>query len=811
MIGHQQPLLRASLRLTLVLAIGCGAQLAPAFDPRFPDANPADTRAIAERLRSPQAGDGSPGESSLVASTQGSPAEVVLYDLARGKLRWRASVAATSRPELLGDLVLVASAGSVIGLEAQTVRERFRFALAGCSYLGAARGDQRIYFTCIDAPAPSDPGPAARLIALDAGSGAELWQRRADGALGRPATRAGLVVVPWQHQNLTIVDGARGDELARLRTRDDVIEWVQIGAAGMLFGHRRIYRLGPDGYRGGREQASGLELPSETLPGQPAPVPSAYLAEPASRSARGRIALHFAPEPVGDAGARVAGDRYYFVFYRYVFAYDASSRLLWTRVLPSDAIAGRAVPSGLLSVLEDGRIQLLGRDDGEPAAQLSVGASLAAASVAGDGPARAPDRAAQPVSLRESLTRVALDNDARLVPARSFAVAKLATLDDPLATADLLRIYEQSNAPPELKRAAADALRTRRVGLQHLIDALQWHYDFIEQSRPAPLAVIVPALMDARETRAVPGLLARLTDHETPAPVLTTLVRGIVALGDERVVDPLADWLRLYRADSSFAADPEPLLEAARGIALHGADRGKALLASLLVPGAPALAALSREVERLLHPEAEVAPDVSSAELATASSVAPLPDKLSQEAVAETFAAHTEELRACIDEQRARTPELARVRVVFIAESDGATHSLSFAPGPPALVDCLYPKVASYRFPPFEHGRQIASYTITSGVVEASPVPDANAGSDAPWWSWYASHGRRTHALSTTQPWWHSRQPLAPLVEREISRAPTPDANPPAEAVPSPAPVAQPKPNPPEPAPAEDAWWRPGK
>jgi hypothetical protein len=294
--------------------------------------------------------------------------------------------------------------------------------------------------------------------------------------------------------------------------------------------------------------------------------------------------------------------------------------------------------------------------------------------------------------------------------------------------------------------------------------------------------------------------------------VLTTLVRGIVELGDERVVDPLAAWVRLYRADSSFAADPEPLLEAARGIALHGGGRGLALLASLLVPEVPAQAALSREVERLLHPPAASSPEAPATELA-ASSVAPLPEKLSQEAVAQTFAAHTVELRSCIDEQRTRTPELAQVRVVFIAENDGGTHSLSFAPSPPALVDCLYPKVASYRFPRFESGRQVASYTITASDSEARPEADQSARPEAPWWIWYASHARRVEAASTTQPWWRSRQPLAPMVEQPVTRAPTPEANLRPDTVPSAAPVSEPNahPQPAQPAPEEDAWWKPGK
>jgi hypothetical protein len=166
-------------------------------------------------------------------------------------------------------------------------------------------------------------------------------------------------------------------------------------------------------------------------------------------------------------------------------------------------------------------------------------------------------------------------------------------------------------------------------------------------------------------------------------------------------------------------------------------------------------------------------------------------------------------LRSCIDEQRARTPDLAQVRVVFIAESDGGTHSLSFAPSPPALVDCLYPKVASYRFPRFENGRQVASYTITARDPDAEPMADESTRSEAPWWSWYATHGRRAQAPNATRPWWHSRQPLAPRVE-QASRTPTPDANPPADAVPSAAPVPRPDAGP-QTAPEEDAWWKPGK
>ena len=136
-------------------------------------------------------------------------------------------------------------------------------------------------------------------------------------------------------------------------------------------------------------------------------------------------------------------------------------------------------------------------------------------------------------------------------------------------TRDLLDIYAQSTTPPELKAEVADALRVRRSGLEHLVDALMARYDFLEQTRPAPLSVIVPALVEARETRALPQLLERMVDPETPLPVLPVVIDAVAALGDSTAVEPLLAFLRLYRADSAFA-------RRARSAARGGARRARA-------------------------------------------------------------------------------------------------------------------------------------------------------------------------------------------------------------------------------------------
>ena len=92
-------------------------------------------------------------------------------------------------------------------------------------------------------------------------------------------------------------------------------------------------------------------------------------------------------------------------------------------------------------------------------------------------------------------------------------------------------------------------------------------------------------------------------------------------------------------------------------------------------------------------PAAAPAPEVAAAK------VEPLPDKLAQEAIDSVFAEHIDDLRACAIDEIGRNPQLAQLRIAFIAESNGATHALSFAPNTPELVDCLYAKVAAWAYP----------------------------------------------------------------------------------------------------------------
>jgi hypothetical protein len=313
---------------------------------------------------------------------------------------------------------------------------------------------------------------------------------------------------------------------------------------------------------------------------------------------------------------------------------------------------------------------------------------------------------------------------------------------------------------------------------------------------------------------------------------LPVLVHAIVELGDSSVVTPLLDWLRLYRNDSSFADQPDALLEAARGVLVHGGSEGPALLASIAQDGRanPALAA---GIATLLAPAA-AAPAAAQPQEVVAAKAEPLPEKLAQEAIDAVFAEHIDDLRACAIDEIGRNPQLARLRIAFIAESNGATHALSFAPNTPELVDCLYAKVAAYRFPHFRAGRQVAAYVLSLRPREQPQAP-ADEG-EHHFWDFYAAKADATQAPEG-EPWWRSHQWLAPMIERSTpvpaqssaSKAPAAPAQPAAMQAPpvappttttrpeaptaaAPAPAAstpQPQPAAPAPAEREDTWWVP--
>ncbi|HEY8495317.1 MAG TPA: hypothetical protein VIN04_15590, partial [Myxococcota bacterium] len=566
-----------------------------------------------------------------------------------------------------------------------------------------------------------------------------------------------------------ILDGATGVERARLRSTDDVISWAFDHPTGVYYGGRGIYRLTERSVSGTRSGSTHVRPPLGELPRQPESIwPDGFLPQPGTRSARGRIRVYFSPAPAPDDGTiRVEGDHYYFVYYRYVFAFDLEGNLRWARILEQDVINAQALPQGLLTVGEQGQMRLLDRETGGDRWARDLEAQLASVEIdaAGFDPGgETPE--ARP--LRQSLNEVVLDPDNRLVAARAYAVTQLAHIEDPEVTRDLLDLYQQRSMPGALKEALREALRGRRSGEQYLMEALARRYDYLEDTQAPPLEAIVPALLEMQHTAAVPRLINHMMDHETPAEVLPLVVEAVVRLGGAEAVPALRNFLVLYHADSTFegpVADAPPAQQggepvvarpearaialAAAGIFEHGGPEGRELLASLSGEGARTHEPLAAHIRGLYQAEREAEEqrrreEERAAQLALEEQQrqveAALPVRLSQEQINQTFAENADALRECIAGELERNPRLMQVRLVFLLSSDGRASELAVAPNGPELTQCLQERVAQIEFPRFRARIMRAAFTVSIRGSESpaestdpstAPLPD-----DAPWWAW---------------------------------------------------------------------------
>ncbi|HJL46884.1 MAG TPA: PQQ-binding-like beta-propeller repeat protein, partial [Polyangiaceae bacterium LLY-WYZ-15_(1-7)] len=701
------------------------------------------------------------GEPLVVATTHAEESGAVVALGLDGEERWRHPFDAMTRPEILGDVVMTSDREHVVALDARSGEELWRKPLESLAYVGATRrGDTIVFVTSVGAA-----GGATRVghvRAVGARSGDARWEWEIQGVLGRPQVWGPNVFVPWDRQNIAILDVTTGLEKARLRSTDDVIAWVNATSAGLFYGGRGMYRFTERSHTGTKEESTYRPSPLPEAPREPLVEDDGFFPVPGTRSARGRIRLHYAPAPSEDPTAvAVHHDQFYFTYYRYVFAFDGEGTLRWARMLEQDVIVAKALESGLFTVGEQGAFRLL---DWETGAERWSGGSereLASAGVDLGAFAPAPSGELEARDPRIVLTEIAGDPDNRLVPARAYAIELLAQMDDPEITRLLLDLYAQRHMPGALKEAIANVLRTRATGTEALVEALDQRYDYLADTPAPPLALLVPALLEQQKTEAVGGLVRHMLDHETPMAVLPLVVRGVVELGDESIVPALRSFLVLYHADSTFQEKPEALAVAAEGIFRRGGDEGRELLQALVADGTtvgPVSTAINglfereaQEAEAAARAEAEAA--ARAAEEAARRERAARPTRLSQAAINEVFVAQTEAMRTCVEGELERNPRLGQVRIVFVLLNDGTATEVRFAPNTPEFVACMEPVVAALEFPAFVQRRQRASFTVNLRGDSSEQV--AEAPEDRFWWS---RAQRRAGEGEIGRPWWEVRQ-----------------------------------------------------
>ncbi len=812
-------LVAATAALLPLAAVGCGPSYSNAFSHHFLDNQEADLGAVLSRL--PEASQDDSPENALDAplvavathTESGEGRQLAVYRVDSGEQLWATNVDAATQPEILGDVVVVSTRERLVAYDLSGGRELWHYDLPDLAYVGATRDGDTIYWSAT-VGALGGARRVGHVVAMDARSGAERWRHEVQGVFGQPAASGGLVFVPWERQNIAVLDEATGDELARLRSTDDVIAWAFDHPTGVYYGGRGMYRLTHRNVSGTRADSTHLRPPLGELPRQPDSIwPDGFVPRPGGRSARGRIRVYFNPAPAADdASIQLEGDTYYFVYYRYVFAYDLEGTLRWTRHLEQDVANAEAMPHGLLTVGEQGQLTLLDRDTGNT--RWERGLDVQIASVGVDAAGFQPGgEAGDARGLRESLNELVLDPDNRLVAARAYAVQLLSAIDNEEITRDLLDLYQQRSMPGALKEEIREALRTRRSGAQYLMAALDRRYDYLEETQAPPLEAIVPALLEMEHAEAVPLLINHMMDHETPAEVLPLVVNAVVTLGQGEVLDALRRFLVLYRADSLFAgpvadqapaeeggepvrANPEAraLAMAARGLFEHGGEDGRAQISALAADTGRTHAPVSEYITGLYTAEQEAAEQeaarqererLAALEELRRQEEAALPTMLSQETINNTFAENADAIRECVANEMARLEEensdeqLTQVRVLFILSSDGRASQIAVSPDREPFSHCMEQRVTDVQFPRFRSRRQRARWSVSisgagsaqngGGAATASALP-----ADAPWWmlSQYVHELQAQPDLtaSETIAWWEERDPPADVREVETQQ-----------------------------------------
>ncbi|MBX7194482.1 MAG: hypothetical protein K1X94_20670 [Sandaracinaceae bacterium] len=682
-----------TLPLALALALSlsaCGG--ASAFGDTFPDNHGEHVALVLSRLETARAGASAARRESAIAITvTAAPSRLQAYDLRAGAQLWESAVTLRSVPQLAGRSVVTHEESEIVVRDLATGRVTARIADRSLNLAGAAgEGHDGVIVLS------TGGGVGAFSVIQGLHDGSPTFSAQMGQAFGAPAVSAGMAFIPWGHQNLSVVDLGSGGEIARIRPSEGVVASATAIDGNVFFGQSGVALLGT-------ETSPSFATLQAQMPANPQLLRDAYQPPQGPNSAQNRVRLAY--RPVAEAGhAAFADGSVYLVFYRLVFALAADGRTArWVAQIPRDVIGANVVDGGVLVIDESGAAHLLATADGRETWSAQLGAGLVFAAAAADGlTGGAPRGDAMP--LRDQLLSAAQNTDGRLVPLRELAVRLLAAMPEEGVTENVIAICDDRSITASVRNAACEALATRTQGADHVLAALDRHAAFLRGVRSPPVGALARAAVGMGERRAVPRLAGHLRDPETAAADIAPLAAALATFGDPSALEPLADFIRLYHAESPDAgleAGMTACLEAYRQLA---GPTSRELLEEVANDGL-ALEPIRNAARAQLA--ALDAPTQVTGEQTTASEVQgsgpdmtiteaddPRPAQLTVSMVEAILEPSRPELERCLI-----TP--ARVfqhaRVVIVVDPQGGV--LMVTSNPPAVNACIEPIVRGASYP----------------------------------------------------------------------------------------------------------------
>lgn len=693
--------------LALAAGAGCGTSRATTpFGHGVRDDDEVAVSSVSRRLAA--AGDASPAGRPVVLGVGSSPSSLWAYDLEAQRLLWNEPTELDAQPYLCGNYVVAQEGPDAVVRRLSDGHITTRVPDRELALVGAA-GEGEVGALVLSTTS-GGANVNSTLVLLSRGSPSARID--VEQALGRPAVHAGLVFIPWAHQNVSVLDPELGQEVARVRSTDHVIGTAITSGADVYFGSTELVRFGPALVTG---DAHWFAPPTVERAAHVPMFLDAYTRPPAARSAAHQVRMAFTPVRDGDE-TTLLEDTLIQVFYRVVFGLEAHGPgARWATVLEHDIVGIAHDPTGVVLVDEAGRVVVLLPADGRVGLVLETGiaTTYATAWLGNWAPALSPVGPATPI--HDELVTLAEDNDSRLVPARSFAMRLLQDLPAEDVTGHVLGLCDNAALPAELHAAACAALAARDNGGDHVVAALGRHARFLDGTTAPPVGALARAAVVMREPRAVPLLIEQLADPATAAADLPAIFESLAAFHDPSAVEPVIAFLRLYHAEPA-ESDLAPALVAAAFAYTELAGTGAADALREFAGdarSAPELIAAANEAIEIAAGGAPGSEDEVTA--GTETEVEPmglreeLPHHLTTAMVADVLLDERHDLEQCLVTP-GRVYGLARV--VLVIEPSGELSMVSVSPM--ELTDCVEPRMRSVSYPATAtRNRQRVTYEIS--------------------------------------------------------------------------------------------------